>query len=277
MQAPFALHSRFGRMAAQAPLVTASLLAANGMAARGFRLTDVQFFFYLFGNWIERDVLASGDRLELTQIRRTLRRLSDGGAATTRGRPPRYRLTPAGVDALVATLANAVDQSSFEEAVFIATFFRCYGDAIADGASPKTRPLLDPARVVVRARRRVDRVLRDLEDRIRTSHAVAEVATRTRARGAAPRVVAEAVERAGAYQLQHVREFSSFVVALPDALRDFELGDAFSVRSALLFSTFAARARSELEAWDRFAKVLAMQRGLGAKRSSASVRDRAGE
>lgn len=255
-----AFHSRFGRMAAQAPLVAASLLAADGAfgaSATGFRLADVQFFFYLFGNWIERDALRSGDRLELTQVRRLLHRLARAGAVGKRGRPPRYRLTSSGVGDLVATLTDSVDASSFEEAVFVATFLRCYGGAISTRAPAKARALLDPARVVVRARRRAERVLADLEERIRSSHAVAEVAKRARARGASAREIAREVDAAGAYQLQHVREFSSFIVALPEALRDFELGPAFAARSDMLFVTLAARARAEISAWDALAARMA--------------------
>ena len=57
----------FGRPSPRAPLVYAALIAAHGVAGRegSFRASDVRFFYLLFSNWIELDVLQPGQDLDL--------------------------------------------------------------------------------------------------------------------------------------------------------------------------------------------------------------------
>ncbi len=51
----------FGLVRSQQTLIVAAIVAAHG-ASNGFRLTDVRFFFFLFSNWMERDILQPDDR-----------------------------------------------------------------------------------------------------------------------------------------------------------------------------------------------------------------------
>jgi len=256
------LEERFGLARAQATVLVAALIAAHGAAgARGFRPTDVRFFYYLFTNWLERDVLHPGETLELTQVRRLILRLMALGLArnsdsrgTRRGGRVRYALTPKGLSTLTASLAASVDTRSFEEAVFVVTFVACYGprlfERLSRTESARLSAELSPHNLVRRARRRIQRLLRDLEERVASSVSVAREAEQRRREGASPRSIALELERLGAYQLQHVRSFATIVLSFPDDLRDFELGPGFVLRSRLLFETFASTARAQLRALD---------------------------
>src|SRR5262249_59421892 len=96
-------HERFGVLAANEALLGASMIAAFGASSdEGFRPTDVRFFFFLFSNWLEKDVLHAGATLELTQVRRLLEAFVARRwvkVARGRARYPRYLLTPDGLRA----------------------------------------------------------------------------------------------------------------------------------------------------------------------------------
>jgi hypothetical protein len=265
-----AFYKRFGLLAANETLVTAALIAAFGAStttAEGFRPTDVRFFFFLFSNWIERDVLHQSAALELTQVRRLL--ASFVARRWVRARPkraaryPRYGLTREGLRVLIERLASAVEMGSFEEVTFVVTFASCYGEMMVTRvarSSPegeRLRSLLDPHRLIARARHRLARVVADLEERVSSSASVASDAARMRARGSSDEDVALRLERLGAYQLQHVRSFAEFALALPPDLRAFELGAALDVRSRLLFVALADQARAQASALDRLDQRIA--------------------
>lgn len=273
MKATLQLEDRFGVTRAQATVLVAALVAAHGASgARGFRPSDVRFFYYLFTNWLERDVLHPGEALELTQVRRIILRLIGTGHARSSDKRgarhvarARYALTSKGLSALTASLAMSVDTRSFEEAVFVVTFVACYGPQLFERLkateSERVRDDLDPRKLVGRARRRVERLLRDLDERVASSSRVAREAEELRRAGASDRVIALELERLGAYQLQHVRSFASIVLSFPEDLRNFELGPGFVLRSRLLFETFAATARAQLRAVDELAARLESAQG----------------
>jgi len=135
------LAGRFGRLSARAPLVYAALIAAHGVAGRegSFRASDVRFFYLLFSNWIELDVLQPGQDLDLTQVRRALSRLArDGGALavkrgtpTTRTRGARWSLSPRGLVSLIEALVDPRPRRPFEEALFVICFAALYRNAVA--------------------------------------------------------------------------------------------------------------------------------------------------
>ncbi len=244
------LNARFGRIDAQSTLITASVLAAHGAAVEGFRLADVQYFFFLFGNWLERDLLGAGESVELTQVRRVLRRLADQGwvrAVTIKGRKaPRYALSNLGLEGLASRLVDVTNARSFDETVFVITFAACYRDVFVSHASKRLREHSRPEHILARARRRLERVLADLDERARSSDEVSLAARAARRAGGDDREVAIRLEEAGAYQLQHVRSFATFILSLPADLRAFELGPAVALRSDLLFVTFAEQARAQI-------------------------------
>lgn len=241
-------------------VLAAALIAAHAAAGEaGFRPSDMRFFGYLFANWLERDVLYPGEALDLTQVRRLLLRLMSLGWARKpraqvmgKERGIRYALTPKGTAALMEALVVAVDTRSFEEAVFVVTFVAGYQSQLVAllpaEASEKWLAALDPHRLLDRGRRRIERVLRDLTERVTSSEKVACEAAELRSAGASDGKIAERLEELGVYQLQHVRPFSEFILSFPEEMRAFELGPGFMLRSRLLFETFADSARAQLRA-----------------------------
>jgi hypothetical protein len=279
------LDERFGVVRANTTILAAALMAAHASAGRaGFRPTDARFFGYLFANWLERDVLYPGEALDLTQVRRLLLRLvrlsfarkaaenpsrRGGSKAEPTERGTRYTMTPKGIAALIDALIAAVDTRSFEEAVFVVTFVAGYRTQLlgllSAEASDRWGRELDPYRLVVRAKRRIERVLHDLSERVISSANVAREASNLRRAGASDASIASRLEELGVYQLQHVRSFSAFILSFPSELRGFELGPGFMLRSHLLFETFADHARAQLRALEgleaRIESVEALRRG----------------
>jgi hypothetical protein len=268
------LDERFGVVRTNTTVLAAALMAAHAASrGEGFRPTDARFFGYLFANWLERDVLYPGEVLDLTQVRRLMLRLlrlgfARKGAArpAPRGRGIRYALTPKGIAALMAALVAAVDTRAFEEAVFVVTFVAGYRSQLlallSADASESWDSVLDPHRLVVRARRRVERVLHDLSDRVVSSANVAREASDLRRAGASDDSIAARLESLGVYQLQHMRSFSEFILSFPPELRSFELGPGFMLRSHLLFETFVDSARGQLRALDALEGRLGLAEAL---------------
>lgn len=257
------LDERFGLVRANVTVLAAALMAAHAAAPDvGFRASDVRFFVYVFANWLERDVLYPGEAMELTQVRRLLTRLLRLGharrvarRATGSERGVRCALTPTGVAMLITKLEAAMDTRSFEEAVFVVTFVACYKPhlvAMLPADARKEMALaLDPRKLLRRARVRVERVLRDLTERVASSARVAREAATLRRAGEPDASIAQRLEALGVYQLQHIRAFAGFILSFPPELRRLELGPAFQLRSQLLFETFADSARGQLRALER--------------------------
>src|SRR5262245_11358003 len=118
------LASRSGHVRSQETLVEAAIVAAHCASGRaeGFRPSDVRFFFLLFTNWIEHDVLRPGQDLDLTQVSRVLEKLLGAGSVARitvrrRGAPrtARFALTRKGLLALVQALVDTRPWRPFEE------------------------------------------------------------------------------------------------------------------------------------------------------------------
>jgi hypothetical protein len=273
MATPPRLDERFGFVRANTTVLAAALLAAHAANASGYRATDVRFFGYLFANWLERDVLYPGEALDLTQVRRLLLRLLGLGWArktAVRGADAkpvsRFALTAEGISALLTALVAAVDARSFEEAVFVVSFVASYRSELlkllCEDTAPTWPSVLDPRRLVVRARRRIERVLDDLTARASSSEKVAREADALRRAGESEERIAQRLEALGVYQLQHIRAFSEFVLSFPAGLRSYELGPAFAHRAHILFETYADAARGQLRALDRLeARLLEAESG----------------
>jgi len=262
MKTPPRLDERFGVVRANTTVLAAALMAAHAAATEsGFRPSDVRFFGYLFANWLERDVLYPGEVLDLTQVRRLLLRLvALGWAHKAAARAPRkeqgirYALSRKGTAALMDAIVEAVDSRSFEEAVFVVSLVAGYRlqlvGLLPAKASDKWLARLDALRLLGRARRRIERVLHDLTERVASSERAAQEASDLRRAGASDDKIAKRLEELGVYQLQHIRSFSDFVLSFPPELRHFELGPGFMFRSRLIFETFAESARAHLRVLD---------------------------
>ncbi len=250
------LAERYGLLETRGSVVVAAVIAAHGASTgdTGFRLSDVRFFFYLFSNWLEQDLVQGTESLELTQVRRWMERLVERGwarpaRARARGERSRFALTPTGLEELVDRLTAEVDRRTFEEGLLIACFAACYGGAIVARATPARRrdlaQRLSPDRLLQRVAARIDRVIADLEERVRSAGEMQSEARLLRQSGRADADVAAALDRRGAYQLQHVRSFGEVMGALPPDLLRFELTEGIALRGTLLFAPMLAQARAQ--------------------------------
>lgn len=250
------LTSRFGRVASQQIYVSAALLAAHATArGQGFGGADVRFYFLLFTNWVEHDVLHPAHDLALTQVRRVMHRLVDDGHARrlARGRRPRYELTDVGLERLVEALVDPSPRGPrrpLEASLFVLCFARLYRDALRrrlqlDARAALGRRLareLEPERILARARQRTRDLLDDLEQRSEVGRAMQDALSRA----ATEEAKVAAVRAAGSYQLERIRPVEEVLAALPDDVRALELAAGPGTRVRLLFHPLAEVLRTEL-------------------------------
>jgi hypothetical protein len=258
------LAERFGHLSAHGTMVRAALVAAHGAhPADGFRATDVRFFFQLFDNWMESDVLRPGRDLELTQVRRALERLrAQGWAEGTSGdrrKGSRHRLTDRGLLGLVEALTDRGASRPFEEIVFVVCFAASYRDAIvsrvggarlAPAARRRVAALLDSRRMLEDAKRTLRKALVDLESRIEEGTSLEDEARRGRSAGLTDGEIVRRLEALSPYQMHATRTLSSLLLSLPDDLRKFEIDGGIGLRVRLLFRPLADSVRAELSILD---------------------------
>jgi hypothetical protein len=253
---PSSLSERHGLLRRRGSLLVGAVIAAHGASepSAGFRMTDVRFFFYLFSNWLEHDLLQATEPLELTQVRRLMARLVERGwarAPRRRGRAARTRftLTASGLTAMVGLLASDAERRTFEEALFVVCFAASYGPAIASRAAPEARRevarRLDVQRLLRAEQKRLDRIIDDLEERVRSSREMHDDAAIRHLAGETDAAIAAALDRRGAYQLQHVRSFREVMMTLPPDLLRFEIREGLAKRARLLFTPMLEEARAQ--------------------------------
>jgi hypothetical protein len=289
------LAARYGQVRAQATFIEAAVVAAHGATARlhGFRASDVRFFFLLFTNWIEHDVLRPEQDLDLTQVRRVLGRLAEQGwlerppadapvssrraaPSSRRGvkrptrRPPpgeRHVLTQKGLVGLVESIIEPRGRRALEEALFVACFASTYRSAILSRVRPddgglsgaarrRVSELLDPKRILASARRTHQELLADLEARVAAGAKLVQEVQRARGEGIADADIVHRLERLGSYQLHRVRPLSELMASLPDDLLRVELDRGIAARTMLLFEPLAERTRAERAILDRLEAAL---------------------
>lgn len=250
------LAARFAHVHAQSTFVGAALLAAHGVHAGRFRPSDVRFFFYLFTNWLEHDLLRPGQDLDLTQVRRTLERLKDAAWLESADAPGerRYRLTPDGVVGLVETLADPRARGPFEERLFVISFGAAYRAMLGarlratpegDARAAQVEAALDPLRLLGASRAALAVVERDLDARIASGHAMQSAAREALAQGLGTTGAVARLDATDPYQLQHVRPMRELYAAFPDDLARFELERGIALRADLLFAPLAAQLRAQ--------------------------------
>ena len=139
-------------------------------------------------------------------------------------------LTSAGTGPRRGAMTADLETRSFDEALFVVCFARCYGPAITARAAAARRGALaeqlSPERLLRLAERRVessDRGSRRPGSIVRG--AMQRQARALRRAGVEERSIATALDGQGAYQLQHVRGFAEVMRGLPSDLLRFEVED----------------------------------------------------
>ncbi len=254
---------RFGYVDFQATLLHASVIAAHAISdVNGFRATDVRFFFRLFGNWLEVDVLHPSQDIQLVQVSRVLKLMeADEHLIQTKVRFVRYkerrvRLTP---DGLLTLAERLVDECipSFPETLFVLHFAASYRDilrarvvAAGDRLSPTARRrlgmVLDPKRILKRAIQDNELLIDDLRGRLELDRDFeAEVEHLRSAKGDVD--ITEALTKIGAYQLERVQPLKQLHRMLPPDLKRFELAFGVKGRREMIFQPLLQRCELELE------------------------------
>jgi hypothetical protein len=263
MKQTVSLGARFGWLGAQATYVHAALLAAHVAAPRGFRPSEVRFYFLLFTNWMEADVMRPGQDLDLTQIRRALTRLQALGhaerAASAEGKRPSFRLTRDGMRALATAVVEPPGHRPFEEMLFSIAFAAAYAELLetrlrASGRGPVAAPLspLDARKALKAAQRGLDALSRDLEERVRSSLAI-EASSRS-----APGELdmSSLFAEHGGYQLERVKPLKELLAGLPSDVRAFEEARGIRLRRELLFAPMAQAIRGQQAILEDLARSL---------------------
>ena len=257
------LSARSAHVREQAVFIHAAVLAAHAGGTRSFRASDVRFFFLLFTNWVEHDIVRPGQDVDLTQVRRAIERLARAGWARRVSRERgdgsggrRYALTESGLVGVAEEIVGTTGRP-FDEMLFVLCFVASYRDAllarvpagVARLASPTRRrlaTLLDPRAVLAVAKESTRAVLVDLTHRIESSRSLEREAEAARGRGADDVAIVRHLETLGSYQLHRVRTLREVLMALPEDIRRFELTRGMSLRASVLFEPLAERARAEL-------------------------------
>lgn len=254
---------RSSHLAGQETFIVAALVAAHATAEDGsFRPADVRFFFFLFTNWVEHDLVYPTQDLALTQVRRVMQRLIDDGRAEQRaaGRRPRYRLTDDGLSALVEALVEPgpnQPRRTLETSLFVLCFASLYRPVLTRRLRLETRPpalrrrlsrMLAPRTILAHARSRARDLLADLDERIASGEAMQQALDHAPATDEATRIAA--IKSLGAYQLERMRPVSEVFDALPPDVREVELRRGPGLRAKLLFAPLAEVLRHELTVLD---------------------------
>ena len=256
------LVTRFGQVDLHSTLLRASIIAAHAVSdSRGFRASDVRFFFRLFGNWLEVDVLHPSQDIQLVQIGRVLRVLEEDRHLTrttkrhVRYKEQRVRLRGSGLLLLADKLVDEC-VPSFPETLFVLHFAASYRDilrarvvAAGERLLPATRRrvsnILDPKRIVKRAIRDCELLVTDLKQRLELDRALEAEVAKLRAT-ASDAEIAFALTNIGAYQLERIQPLRQLMSMLPDDLRRAELTSGVSGRRRMLFEPLLARCQVEL-------------------------------
>ena len=258
---------RSGLVDSQATLIRAALLAAHSVHARdgGFRAVDLRFYFRLFSNWLEQDVLRPSQDLQLTQVRRVFQGLIKQGLARSRAR--RLLISELGLLELAERLVDEVGVA-FEENLFVLLFAISYRGVLTSrvlGAAPALSPearrrlgnLLDARRVGRLAVRRAERLVKDLHSRLELDRALETQLQGLQDDAAVPREQWVArLPGVGAYGLERVRPLRALLAQLPPDLLHEELARGIPSRRQLLFLPLLARAREELRQLQKIVAAL---------------------
>ncbi len=232
----------------QAFFHAAALGAESNFRARGFRQKDFRFLLELFANWMECSLPGGSLGVHNAQVSRYLNDLVSHGLArkNTRGTQPRYNLTRAGV---ISVLQSLVDRNSFlpfEQWFFVHYFVRQYGARIDELAKEQgaqfpralkleIEALRDPADLVARQLRFVEKEIRKLEERISEARLAALLARKLFADGVKFEEVVAEVQKKHPYDLNNQKPMRELFSELPEAMRRMEIEHGNHERADLLW------------------------------------------
>jgi hypothetical protein len=224
-------------------LLAAGAIAAQATSPDGFRQRDVRFFLDLFSNWLQATTGTWTLGVHNAQVARSLEVHVDAGWARRVGRkPPRYRLTPAGLVELLQRLVHRKNLARLDEFFLVYHVLDAYGERLrtlveqsgvlaSRGLAVDVDELLDTRRLVARERARVARETERLARRADESRRSSQLVRKLLAQGHPLSAVIERVEREFPYELNSQKPLGELLAALPAPWRHIELEQAAERRA----------------------------------------------
>lgn len=242
-------------------LILSSFLAGHVVFRQnGFRLKDVQFFFYLFSNWLENDRKAKGIEIQLVQIKRLLEEFSAKGLVESIGvkRHKRFSFSFIGYQHLIRRLVSDDKFLTISEIILIQYILTEYRDQILEAISSHKvfispselldfHSLIDPVAFVNRQIGWSNDVIKDLKIRLEENQAMAEYIDEAQREGRGTDEIIKVLTKKFSYQLNARRVLSDVFFDFGQEMMATELTNGFRNRQRLLFRNlhleFVARVR----------------------------------
>jgi hypothetical protein len=241
--------------------IQSAVLAAHvQLEDKGLRQKDVRFMLELLGSWRwAADERRLKTPLHNTQILRHLRELTELGWIKQLGRqkPPRYRLSRAGLVGVLEGLRQTALQSEFSTYWFLSFVLQAYKERLLrliekEGSNLPLPQRMDVERILdgkslIKERRQLikDR-LAYWQRRIQENEAIIElVERRLREKITLEEVVAE-IERRHPYELNLTKPITTFISEIPHDLKVWELTEGQRRRAKMVWQSFAKNLELEL-------------------------------
>lgn len=215
---------------------TATVAAHANARAEGFRQRDVKFLIDLICNWIDPDSQRSGPSIKNTQVSRYLAELDqEGYVRLIKGNTrPLYRLTRTGLIELVSRAVSVPNTEKPEHFFYLYYFISSYRPKIFElvKAEGKQFPyalelelqaLLDPAALLDREIRAVERQLVEQDARIAEGKQAAHLTSESLKRGLPFSEIVKKWEKSYPYTLNSQKPLSELFAEIPPDLARWEL------------------------------------------------------
>lgn len=240
---------RFSLAKSHATLLNTSLLTVGFFhATEGFRASDLEFFFLLYGNWLEYEKRDEHFGIEPMQVARFLKYhvVEKNIEARLRKNRSRYFITYEGAIRILTAISQPRDIPSFEEIIFTQYILRTYSPFIekfllksqvfvSQARLAQIRKLMDYRCVVEHSLNRIDEIIKDLENRIEESEEMARFTKECSESGVTAVDTIKKMHERFRYQLSMRKSLKDLYSQLPPDMQHFELNVGLWQRNKQLF------------------------------------------
>lgn len=224
------------------------LAAHSNSLPEGFRQREVRFYMDLFSNWVFVKVNSEPFPLHNTQIMRSLSTMGRLGLVKKMGRsrPPRYKLTRAGVINMLNELISLPLADSYSDFFFVYQFIVGYKSRVIASLKQDTRgyakthimeieSLLNERTFLTKQLELVEYEIELLKERILDSEHAVTLFKELKSKGYDLLKVARAVELKYPFELNSKKRILQVLKNLPESSRESEMTMAIQNRSNLFF------------------------------------------
>ena len=214
----------------------------------GFRQRDVKFLMELFWNWQSSVVSRSHmEPVHNNQMKRTLQQLvQDSMATMSRSKPPKYKLTRAGLISILEQIRNEALTGSFDAFLFGRYLFQTYRDrfsALVQNTGTNTplafrheiKELLDTESLEEQKRSSLKKAIAYLKERISETEKTVNFSTKQLSQKIDLQELARQVETMFPYELNYQKPLTQLFKDLPEDLQKWELTEGNRLRIEILW------------------------------------------